>query len=257
MIPDLERLIRLQQIDSFIESARRRVTDHPALVAALDGKLAAANGAVATAKQRAAENRTARAAVEKDLAMIQGRLSKFRDQLMEVKTNKEYQAIQKEIEVAQHDVRRLEDKILERMLEADDLAAEVKKAEAALAQDQGAIAKERADLEVETGRLRGDLEKVAAERVEVAAQITPYVLGTYDTLMKGRKGLAVVEARDYLCSACHVRLRPQVFNEIRRGDTIHQCGSCQRILYMPPAPEPAASAAPEAGAEGTAEGTGQ
>jgi predicted nucleic acid-binding Zn-ribbon protein len=58
------------------------------------------------------------------------------------------------------------------------------------------------------------------------------MLGTYDTLMKGRKGLAVVEARDYLCTACHVRLRPQVFNEIRRGDTIHQCGSCQRILYF-------------------------
>jgi len=136
MIPDLERLIRLQQIDSFIDSARRRVADHPALVAALDTKLASATEAVATAKQRVAENRTARAAVEKDLAMIQGRLSKFRDQLMQVKTNKEYQAIQKEIEVAQHDVRRLEDRILEHMLEADDLAAAVKKAEGGLAQDQ-------------------------------------------------------------------------------------------------------------------------
>ena len=137
MLPDLERLIRLQQIDTFIESARRRIDEHPALVDALDAKLAAANDAVATAKHRRAENRAARAAVEKDLAMIQSRLSKFRDQLMEVKTNKEYQAIQKEIEVAQHDVRRLEDRILEQMLEADDLAADVKKAEVGARRRQG------------------------------------------------------------------------------------------------------------------------
>jgi predicted nucleic acid-binding Zn-ribbon protein len=235
MIPELERLIRLQQIDSFIDSARRRVADHPSLVAALDTKLASANQALAAAKQKVAENRTARAAVEKDLAMIQGRLSKFRDQLMEVKTNKEYQAMQKEIEVAQHDVRRLEDKILERMLEADELTAAVKAAEAGLARDQAAIVKERAALEQETERLRSELDKVAAERADVVGRIPPALLGTYETLMKGRRGLAVVEARDYLCTACNVRLRPQVFNEIRRGDTIHQCGSCQRILYMAPA----------------------
>jgi predicted nucleic acid-binding Zn-ribbon protein len=253
MISDLERLIRLQQIDSFIESARRRVTDHPALVAALDTKLAAANDAVAAARQKVADNRAARAAVEKDLAMIQGRLSKFRDQLMEVKTNKEYQAIQREIEGAQHDVRRLEDKILERMLEADDLTAAVKKAETGLARDQGAISNERVALEQETERLSGELEKVTRERAEMIVHVPPALLGTYDTLIKGRRGLAVVEARDNLCSACHVRVRPQVYNEIRRGATIHQCSSCQRILYMTPAsaPEPAANAA----GEGTAEGT--
>jgi predicted nucleic acid-binding Zn-ribbon protein len=243
MLADLERLMRLQQIDSFAESARRRVADHPALVEALDTKLAAANETVATAKQRVADNRTARAAVERDLAMIQSRLSKFRDQLMEVKTNREYQAIQKEIEVAQNDVRRLEDMILERMLEADDLAAEVKKAEGALAEDKATIARERAALGQETERLRDQLEKVSRERDDVVAATTPYLLGTYDTVSKGRKGLAVVEARDYLCTACHVRLRPQVFNEIRRGETIHQCDSCQRILYFVQPAEPAADAA--------------
>lgn len=226
-------------MDTFIESARRRVGDQPALAQALDSKLAAANDALTAAKQHVADNRAARATVEKDLAMVQGRLSKFRDQLMEVKTNKEYQAMQKEIEVAQHDVRKLEDKILDRMLEADEFVAAVKKAETGLAQDKAAVAAERAKLEEETERLRAELDKVAQERAEVVAQIPPALLGTYDTLMKGRRGLAVVEARDYLCTACHVRLRPQVFNEIRRGDTIHQCGSCQRILYYVPTTQPA------------------
>ncbi len=244
MLPDLERLIRLQQIDTFLDGARRRVADHPALVEALDSKLAAAHAAVASAKQRVADNRAARAMVEKDLSVIQGRLGKFRDQLMEVKTNKEYQAMQKEIEVAQQEVRRLEDLILERMLEADDLAAGLKEAEAKLSAEQAALARERRDLEAETERLRGEIDRVAQERLALAPQIPEPLLGTYDTLMRGRRGLAVVEARDYICTACHVRLRPQVFNEIRRGDVVHQCGSCQRILYYVHVPQPAADGTP-------------
>ena len=86
--------------------------------------------------------------------MINGRLSKFKDQLMEVKTNKEYTAMLKEIEAAQTELRRLEDRLLERMLEADDLAARQKEAEARLADDKGIIAGERAQLEDETARLR-------------------------------------------------------------------------------------------------------
>ena len=52
----------------------------------------------------------------------------------------------------------------------------------------------------------------------------------------------MAEARDGLCTVCHVRLRPQVFNEVRRNDGIIQCDSCTRILYFVPAAPPAASA---------------
>jgi predicted nucleic acid-binding Zn-ribbon protein len=119
----------------------------------------------------------------------------------------------------------------------------VKKAEEALAADKAAVARERAALEEETVRLRAELERVERERTEVVAHLSPTLLATYDTLIHGRRGLAVVEARDQLCTACHVRLRPQVFNEIRRGDAIHQCGSCQRILYFVHGREAAPTAA--------------
>ena len=122
-------------------------------------------------------------------------------------------------------------------------------AEAALAQDKAKIAEDRRALEQETGRLAAQLEGVGRERAEVVGQVSPPALATYDTLMKARKSLAVVEARDGLCTACHVRVRPQVFNEIRRGNTIHQCGSCHRILYF-------VQAAGQA-AEGPASETGQ
>ena len=241
MLADLALLIRLQQIDSFTESGRRRVADHPNLVASLDAKLAAASSVLAEARQRLAGNQTARREIEKDLAMLQSRLSKFKGQLMEVKTNKEYTAILKEIQVAQDDILKHEDQMLVRMLEADDLSAAVKAAERAMAADQAAVAEERAAIEAETARLAAELEQVERERPAVASQIPAPLIDTYDTLVRGRRGLALAEARGGLCTACHVRLRPQKYNEIRSGVTIIQCDSCQRILHFPPS----------AGADGT------
>jgi predicted nucleic acid-binding Zn-ribbon protein len=243
MDADLDRLIRLQQTDTFIEQARRRIADHPALVQALDSRLASATAALEAAKARAAENQAARRAVEKDLAMIQARLSKFKDQLMEVKTNKEYTAMLKEIDVAQHEVRQLEDKILERMLEADELAAKQKDADAALAADKSLIAQERTQIEEETRRLERDFEEAVARRAQIVAEVSPALLGTYETV-RGRRGSAVVEVRGGYCSACHVRLRPQIANTLRRNEMIFQCESCQRVLWIPPQ----AAAMPEDGA---------
>ncbi len=152
---------------------------------------------------------------------------------MEVQTNKEYQAMLKEIEVAQAEVRHLEDKILERMLEADDLAAKVKEAEGRLAADKQTIQEERRRLEEETAKLQRELDESAERRTQVVGQITPAVVSTYDTV-RAKRGTAVVEVKGGYCTACHVRLRPQAANELRRNDVLFQCESCQRVLYFAP-----------------------
>ncbi len=118
MLPDLKLLIQLQELDSAAERLRRRMADIPAAQAALDARLAELTGAVAGVKERIAASQTARRDIEKDLAAVQTRLSKYKDQLMEVKTNKEYHAMQTEIASAETVVRREEDRLLERMEEA-------------------------------------------------------------------------------------------------------------------------------------------
>jgi uncharacterized protein len=242
MHADFDRLIRLSQIDLFSENAKRRIADHPNLVQALDTRLASAVAALDDARAKVAGNQVNRRGVEKDLAMINGRLSKFKDQLMEVKTNKEYTAMLKEIEAAQTELRRLEDRLLERMLEADELAAVLKEAEGRLAADKGEIAVERVQLEEETARLRRELEDAVSSRARVVAEVSTATLSTYETV-RSRRGVAVAEVRGGYCSACHVRLRPQVANELRKRETIFQCESCQRFLYHPSAaPEPDAGA---------------
>ena len=130
---DLERLIALQRIDSAVHDGERRLAEEPERQKTLDARLEEAHLHVVTARERLAHSQGSRRAIEKDLAVHQGRLSKFRDQLMGVKTNVEYQAMQKEIEFAQAGVKTLEDRVLELMLDADDLTAAIKSAESKLA----------------------------------------------------------------------------------------------------------------------------
>jgi uncharacterized protein len=241
--PDLRHLIRLQQLDSEIDSARRRIAEIPSLQQALEARLSEQEAAVAAVKERLTASQTVRRDIEKEVAAVQSRLSKYKDQLMEVKTNKEYQAMQKEIATAEEAVRSHEDRILEQMEEADVLTRQLKAAEGELARQRAEIAAERARLEEERAATDRAVEKTIAERGLVAKELSPEALNLFEHVARQRKGLAVAEARNGHCMVCHVRLRPQVFNEVRRNEALIQCDSCLRILYYAPAAENAAATA--------------
>jgi uncharacterized protein len=242
MNADLERLIALQRLDSAALDAQRRLAEQPERESALDARLEAARQRVAAAKERLAGNQAARRDIEKDVAVHQGRLSKFREQAMAVKTNQEYHAIQHEIGYAQTEIKTREDQILELMVAADELGADLKRAEAGLAAEQKAVEADRKALATEIVETKESLEHISNERASVVAAIAPAVLATFDQVARRRHGVAVAEARDGVCTICHVRLRPQVFNTVRRNEQIMQCDSCQRILFfVPPAAAGAAA----------------
>ena len=243
MHPDLERLIALQRLDTTAEAARRKLADEPEHVKAIEARLEAARQRVAAAKTALAANQAARREIEKDVAMHQSRLSKFRETAMAVKTNVEYHAVQKEIGYAQGEIKTLEDKVLERMLEADELTAALKKAEADLAAEQKAADADRKAMTAEHAELQASVDRIAAERAALVAALDKSLLAMFEQVARKRNGIAVAEARDGVCTICHVRLRPQVFNSIRRNDSILQCGHCNRIMFFVNAP---AAATPDA-----------
>jgi predicted nucleic acid-binding Zn-ribbon protein len=245
MNADLEKLMALQRLDSGAADAHKKLADEPERLKALDARMDAARAHVAAAKERLAANQAARREIEKDAAVHQGRLSKFREQAMAVKTNQEYHAIQHEISFAQAEIKKREDQILELMVEADDLSAAVKGADAALVAEQKAVEADRKALTGELEHLKGELQRITAERAGVVAGISPPVLATFELIAKRRHGIGIAEAREGMCTLCHVRLRPQVFNQIRRNEEILQCDHCNRIMFFVPAPAvPAASSEP-------------
>ncbi len=170
MSPDLERLIRLQQLDLDAETRRRTLAELPAALQALDERITTRQQTLDAAKARLAENQSARRALDKDLAVVQGRLTKFKDQLMEVKTNKEYLAMQHEISMAQDGVRTFEDKILEVMVAADELDGEIKAAEKALAEEKTKVSEERSTRQQQATRMEAEIAELTGARAKVVVR---------------------------------------------------------------------------------------
>ncbi len=232
MLSDLEQLIELQRLEDEAAVARSRIGEIPASIDALSARVEACTGALAHAQQALEDLRKDRLELEKQLAAVQARLERFRDQLMQVKTNKEYQAMQHEIAAAEDEHRRLEDDILQRMIDGDDLTGDVERAEGRLNAEQGAVDAERAALEHEQGTLETRLEQLVDERTRHVGSLAPRLLSLFETVAQRRNGLAVAAARDGRCSSCQVRLRPQLFNDVLSNSRLIQCESCQRVLYF-------------------------
>jgi hypothetical protein len=247
MNADLQRLIDLQRLDSAAHDAQRRLAEAPEREKALEARLETARQHLAATKAQLTESQNARRAIEKEVAVHQGRLSKFREQAMAVKTNQEYHAVQHEITFAQTEIKKLEDAVLEHMVAGDELAAAVKRDEGALAAEQKAIEADRRAMAAEATELQASIGRLTSERAAVVGALDKPVLQLFEQVARKRHGVAVAEARDGICTICHVRLRPQVFNNVLRNDSILQCDSCNRILFFVPiaaqkpdgAPQPA------------------
>ena len=239
MSPSLDALVKLQHLETQIAEAKGVIAAHPQRLADADTRLGEARAALDAARKRLADNQEARRALEKDVAMYQGRLSKFRDQQAAVKTNREYQALGHEIETAQQEMSAAEEKVIERMVEADSVAADVKAVETAFAALQKQVEAERKALVEELAGVEADLARATERRAELVKGLEPRLVALFEQIAKVRKGTAVTTAtRDGMCSHCHVRLRPHVFQQVRTNEQIIQCDSCQRILYYVPPPPP-------------------
>jgi len=231
MLPAMTALIALQDLDTRAEAARRRLADAPVKVAALDATLAGATQALEKARAALATSQTARRELEKEAAVAQQRVSKYKEQLMQAKDNKQFHALQHEIATFSAEVQRVEEIEIGRMLEGDELTAVVKAAEAKLAAEKKRVAAEKSAIEADSTSVAGELTGLQAARADLAATVDARLLTTYETVAKGRKGTGIARVVDGLCEACRVRVRPHLYNQIRAGDQIIQCESCVRILY--------------------------
>ena len=189
MLPALTALIALQDVETRAEDARRRVADAPGRIAALDAQLAESTAAVEKAKAALADSQAARRELEKEAATAQQKVSKYKDQLMEAKDNRQFHALQHEIATFTTEVQRIEEQVLVRMLESDELTAALKAAEARLAADKKQVAAQRSAIESESASSAASLATLKTERDAIVKTLEPGLLATFETVMKGRKGV--------------------------------------------------------------------
>jgi predicted nucleic acid-binding Zn-ribbon protein len=167
---------------------------------------------------------------------LRGKISKYRDQSLDVKTNDQYKALLHEIQFAEKEITANEDKILELMLNADARDKEVKAAQAELKAETAEIEKEKEEARQLTAKDEKLLAEWRAKRDQIRTSINEDLLRHYERVSKFR-GSGISEVRDQKCMACRVMLRPQTYNEVRSGQQTIVCDSCQRILYFNPADE--------------------
>lgn len=247
MLPDLQRLIELQDIESRAAVANKAIAEAPGRIAALDALLQSATTALAAAKQSLADNQTARRSIDKDLIAAQQRLEKYKEQVMAVKTNEQLHAMQHQMKAVEDEIGHHEEKVLINMMGADEINASIKKAEAALKAAQAKMATERAAIETETKTHQATVAECSTARARVvAAMDNKGAVETFQRIAKVR-GTAVARAEGERCTICQVRLRPAVFAEVRKNESLLQCDSCNRILYFIPPAVPQAKDATSSG----------
>jgi predicted nucleic acid-binding Zn-ribbon protein len=242
MHPDLEHLIELQEVDAAIARLNAEVASFPKRVAAIETKLNRAKAHVEQVKAAAKAGEQAKRGYEGDIQTQQQKISKYKDQSLNVKTNAEYKALLQEVNFAEDAIRGLEDKILDVMMDADAKRDELKAAEAELKAETAEIEHEKEQARQITEKDEADLKRIHAHRDELRKAIAPDTLQHYERVLKFR-GSGIAVEKNGMCMGCRVYLRPQVIQHVHTNSEIVACDQCQRILYSePPAIAPPSEA---------------
>src|SRR5579863_5256151 len=251
MNSELQNLIDLQRVDAEMASLRAEIAALPKEVAQIEAKLAGSKAKVESAQAAMKADESSRRKHESDIKDQQEKISKYRDQSLKVKTNQEYKALLSEIEHAESEIRKLEDKILEIMVAADARKETLKQAEATLKADTAENEKEKQHARQQTEQDEKQLAELKIQRDQFRQGVSDDSLRHYDRVLKLRGSALAAVHDNQMCSVCRVILRPQVYQDVMKGDVILSCDSCQRILYFVPPPPKEEEKKPETAAAET------
>jgi predicted nucleic acid-binding Zn-ribbon protein len=234
----------VQEILSALDAVQERIAAFPAEVARLEKELLAAQKEIEAERARVQELGKDRRRLEMELMGVETKITKYQTQLLDVKTNKEYQAMLHEIEGCKAERAALDEKILLEMEESEKRHAAVRALEETLERRRRETTQGKARLDTETEELKRRASTLEAERANLEAGVSAEYLQPFLKVARQRKGLALVAVRDERCGGCHVRVMPKLIQQVRRATGLIACDSCKRWLYVPDEPSrPAASPA--------------
>ena len=226
-----DKLIRLQNVDTEINSISYLLDAIPSQLDGIDQQTKATVEIIAQAKDKLAANQKKRRDLEGEVKEIKTFIAKFKRQLNDVKSNKEYTALLKEIAEAEHKTDKIEEDILNEMIGADDVEKEIKAANVRKAEEEKRLQKEKEDILQKGKELEAQKAVLAKERQGLLPQIPPDQLKIYLRIVSKLDGFALSPVTDDFCSICQMRVRPQLVNELVEMKKIIMCEACGRILY--------------------------
>ncbi|MCX8073173.1 MAG: C4-type zinc ribbon domain-containing protein [Candidatus Binatia bacterium] len=228
----LAQLAALQNLDQQLREKMEQLEGLRARLSDWRTRIEARRESAAALQKQFQELDGRRRDLERRLAEEDAKMRDRRMRLQRVRNEKEAQALHREIELGKQANQQLESDLLQLLEALETLQKELKAAE----EDQQALENEfREDStrhEVEIQQLAQEIERIRAERAQLAMAIDASLLRRYEQIFQRREGLAVVEIQEPICKGCHMNLSPQFFIELQRGDEIRLCPNCHRILYF-------------------------
>jgi uncharacterized protein len=243
----LQNLLELQGVDIRLDEVRVRLATLPKKTAEVDARVAAAKAAAEQSKASQLNTIKERKKYELDVEQWKERVRKYRDQTSQVKTNEAYKALQHEVEMAEAEIAKAEDRLLEQMVNAEEYDRSVKASEKDLKEIEEAARGQRAKIDAEKAAAEKEIAVLEIERARAVSEIPENLLDHYERIVRKHNGIALAEVRNEKCGACGMIVRPHVIQEMRRtsgDDELFHCETCTRILYYI---EPSENGAPAAG----------
>jgi predicted nucleic acid-binding Zn-ribbon protein len=233
MHPHLKVLLDLQAVDLRLNEIRERLSRFPKRLAEVEIRATTARQQVTSAKDGLKTSITDRKKFELDVEQWKGRAKKYRDQSYEVKTNEAYKALQHEIQNAEQEMAKAEDRLLERMVAGEEYERLVKTAESTLKEVEAISGAERRAIQSEYNAAQKELAAAEASRAQAAAAVPEDLVEHYERIAKRHNGISLAEVRGEGCGQCGVHIRPHVLQQLQRptNEEIFHCETCTRILY--------------------------
>lgn len=231
METEFENLIKLQKLDIEIRNTSVLLDDIPYQIEEIDKKSEESLKIVQAAKDNFVQNQKKRRGQESELQDKKEIIEKYKRQLNGVKTNKEYSSLLKEIDETNAKIDFLEEKIIGEMLSADDIEKEIKAASKKAEEVQAELSRKKEVIFQGKDKAEEKLKDLEAEREELLPKIPSDQMKLYKQISRIKNGIVLSPVTEEFCTMCHMRVRPQMVNELIAGTQIITCENCGRILY--------------------------
>jgi predicted nucleic acid-binding Zn-ribbon protein len=246
----LQNLLDLQHVDIRLNEVRARLAKFPKKLADSDARVAASKADLDASKAAQLATVKDRKRYELDVDSWKEKVRKYRDQTSQIKTNESYRVLLHEVQMAEEEIAKAEDRLLEQMVASEEYDRRIKASEIALKDVEAVERVQRSTVEADRAVAEKELAELEAERTRAVAEIPEKLLDHYDRIVRKHNGVALAEVRNEKCGACGMIVRPHVIQEMRRADSdeMFHCETCTRIIYYIEPGVSAAAAASQASA---------
>ncbi|MGH9442253.1 MAG: zinc ribbon domain-containing protein [Thermoanaerobaculia bacterium] len=227
----MENLIKLQDLFLRKRTKSKERNTLPPELEEVDRAYREKLSAIEQLKQTLEDAEQSRRASEGRLSELTEKQKKYQAQLMAVKNSREYGAMLNEIDQVKRAIRETEDEVVGYMETIESSRKDLTEREGRLGEETEEHELTLSGWRETQKQIDAELAAIATETAEVEKTFPPKKLAEFSRLFERKGGQAVVRAVGGSCSACHVRLRPALYQALRLSDEVVTCDSCKRILY--------------------------